>query len=63
MIIDEYALHNKTDEKAIWALQRQPNPDKGETYIQIWFKDEALKISSEKLSKLLADVIQNQVKK
>lgn len=60
--VDEYKLANKNEEKPVWVLQRQPNPAKGETYIQIWLKDDAFEISSNKLSELLANVIQNQVK-
>lgn len=62
MEIDEYSLLNKTADEAVWVLQRQPKPDRGETYVQIWFKDDAMKISPVELAGLLARVMSEQSK-
>lgn len=55
--VDIYEIKNKKSEDPVWILQRQPQPDKGETYIQIWIKDDAFKVSPVKLCRILADVI------
>lgn len=50
------------DKEPVYVLQRQPFPERKETRFVIWVKDDSLKISSSKLSKLLADVLQSQTK-
>lgn len=50
------------DEEPVYVLQRQPFPDRGETRIEIWFKDDGVKLSSYEISKLLADTMHNLIK-
>ena len=52
----------QSSEDPTWILQRQPNPDKKETYIQIWFKHDALDVSSVAVAQMLADVMKSITK-
>lgn len=61
--LDEYKIKNKNTEEPSWILQRQPNPVKGHTYVQIWFKHDSIKVTSVELAQMLADVLESQMKK
>lgn len=61
--VDTYEVKNKNTEEPSWVLQRHPNPTKGHTYIQIWFKHDAIEVTSVELAQMLADVLKNQVTK
>jgi len=50
------------DEAPVYVLERQPYPERGESRYVIWVKEDGMKISPVKLSQLLADVLQGQVR-
>jgi hypothetical protein len=50
------------NEQPVYIVQRHPNPATGNTQYSVWVKDEALKISTAELGKMLADLIGSQIK-